>query len=162
MVKKNIKDLIIFTDGACTKNGKADAKAGMGIYFPNNELKNISEKFTQSPITNQRAELYAIYIALSKAVQEINKYNKIVIYSDSMYSIKSLTEWIKNWEKNGWKTANNKPVQNLDIIRPIYSMLNDHKGKILFHHVKSHTGGDSFEEKGNDMADKLAVSAVGE
>ena len=110
MVKKNIKDLIIFTDGACTKNGKADAKAGMGIYFPNNELKNISEKFTQSPITNQRAELYAIYIALSKAVQEINKYNKIVFYSDSMYSIKSLTEWIKNWEKNGWKTANNNII----------------------------------------------------
>ena len=160
MVKKCHKDLIIFTDGACTKNGKQDAKAGYGVYFPNNEFQNISEKFTQTPITNQRAELYAIYTALNKSVVELNRYNQIIIYSDSLYSIKSLTEWIKNWEKNGWKTANNKPVQNLDIIRPIYSIIKDNKDRIQFRHVKSHTGGNSFEELGNDHADKLAVKAI--
>ena len=156
---KNFNNIRVFTDGSCTGNGKDNAKAGIGIYFPNNEFDNISEKFTLEPITNQRAELYAIYEAL-KLITNNATFNKLTIYSDSLYSIKSLTEWIKKWEINNWKTANRKPVLNLDIIRPIYSILNEYENKIVFKHVKSHTGDTTYEAKGNDMVDKLACAGT--
>lgn len=159
MEVKNFNNIRVFTDGSCTGNGKKSAQAGIGVYFPNNEFDNISEKFTQEPITNQRAELYAIYQAL-KIITNNATFNKLTIYSDSIYSIKSLTEWIKKWEINNWKTANNKPVLNLDIIRPIYSILNEHKNKIEFKHVRSHTGETTYEAKCNDMVDKLACAGT--
>jgi len=61
---KEQKDIIkVFTDWSYTKN-KTSVKCGYGIYFPNNELANISKKFNKPPITNNRAELYAIYKAI--------------------------------------------------------------------------------------------------
>jgi len=154
------KALIIFTDGACINNGKNNAKGGIGIYFPGGELNNISHEFINQPITNQRAELYAIYTALRQIVNKKYKYEEIIIYSDSLYSIKSLTEWIKRWEQNGWITANNKPVQNLDIIRPIYNILMDKKYNIKFQHVRSHTKEKTFEAICNDKADRLACNGI--
>jgi len=152
--------IIVFTDGACSGNGKASAKGGVGIHFPNKECNDISQKFAESPITNQRAELYAIQLALETIIIKERIYDNIMIYSDSLYSIKSLTEWIKNWEKNNWKNANGKPVKNLDLIRPIYRTIKNIKGKVTFTHVKAHTGGSSFEAIGNDKADKLATSGA--
>ena len=157
--KNNKKSIIIFTDGACSSNGKCTAKGGIGVHFPGLEFNDISKKFTESPITNQRAELCAIQEALDTVITD-QTIDKITIYSDSTYSIKSLTEWIKNWEKNGWKSANGKPVKNLDLIQPIYRTLKAHKNKVNFIHVKAHTGGSSFEATGNDKADKLATSGV--
>lgn len=159
MEVKTFNNIRVFTDGSCTGNGKKTAQAGIGVYFPNKEFDNISEKFTQEPITNQRAELYAIYEAL-KTITNNSTFNKITIYSDSVYSIKSLTEWIKKWENNNWKTANNKPVLNLDIIRPIYSILNEYENNIEFKHVRSHTGETTYEARGNDMVDKLACAGT--
>lgn len=154
----NILDkIIVFTDGACSGNGKKTAKGGIGIHFPNGEFTDISQKFTESPVTNQRAELYAIQLALETIIKGAT-FNEITIYSDSRYSIKSLTEWIKNWEKNNWKNAAGKPVMNQDLIKPINRILKNIKGKVIFTHVKAHTGGSSFESVGNDKADKLATA----
>ncbi|ARF09712.1 ribonuclease H [Indivirus ILV1] len=152
------KSIIIFTDGACSANGKKCAKAGIGIHFPNGEFNDVSKKFTESPITNQRAELYAIQSALELVIN--TSLNEIIIYSDSLYSIKSLTEWVNNWEKNNWQSANNKPVKNLDLIKPIYRLLNLNKHRVKFIHVKSHTKEKTFEAVGNDKADKLACDGV--
>lgn len=156
---KSFNNITVFTDGSCVGNGKKCAKAGVGVYFPNNEFDNISEKFTQAPITNQRAELYAIYEALN-VVTKKSKFDKVTIYTDSLYSIKSLTEWIKKWEMNNWKTANNKDVMNLDIIRPIYSFLVEYKKKIEFKHVRSHTNAMTYEARCNDAVDKLACAGT--
>ena len=153
------KSIIIFTDGACSKNGKKNATAGIGIHFPNKEFNDISEVFNLTPVTNQRAELYAIYVALKK-VTEAPNFNKAIIYSDSQYSIKSVTLWIKNWEKNDWKTANGQTVKNQDIIKPINDILKKHKRKITFKHVRSHTGDTTFEALSNEKADKLACSVT--
>lgn len=150
----NIK---VFTDGSCINNGNINAKAGYGIYFPNNEIENISKPFVIRPITNQRAELYAIYQALVNIVENI-KFTNITIYTDSLYSIKCLTQWVKAWEKNNWKTTNNKPVKNLDIIKPINSILKEHGKNVTLIHVRSHTGLDTFESKCNDYVDQLAYN----
>jgi ribonuclease HI len=149
--------LIIFTDGACINNGKQNAKAGYGIHFPNNELNDISEHFINSPITNQRAELYAILIALEK-IKNISNNNNIELYTDSQYSIDCLTKWVKTWTRNGWKSKFNKPVKNQDIIKSIVNILNNYN--ISFHHVKAHTNKTDFISICNAKADKLATSGI--
>lgn len=98
--------LIIFTDGACKDNGKPYAKAGCGVFYPNKEYNNIAIKFDIKPITNQRAELYAIFLALHDKQDD-----NITIYTDSLYSIKCLTKWMPKWKLNGMKGANNQPIK---------------------------------------------------
>lgn len=157
-LKKSLDNIIVYTDGSCMK-GKTGPKCGYGIHFPNGEIKDISKPFTHAPLTNQRSELYAIYKALKK-IKRRYIFKSIQIYSDSEYSIKSLTIWINSWKKNNWKTSNNKDVLNQDIIKKIDKMLQKYKGLIKFTHVKAHTGKQDPQSLGNEMADKLATSGA--
>jgi len=146
------KEIIAFTDGSYIKDKD---QCGYGIHYPNAEFKDVSKPFVKLPKTNQRAELYAIY----KVIKNVNKNNEklnIHIYTDSEYSIKSLTLWIKTWIKNGWINSKNKPVENQDIIKKINNLMVNHKGLIKFTHVRSHTGKLDFESINNDIVDKLA------
>ena len=85
----------------------------------------------------------------------------IIICTDSMYIINSITEWAKNWEKNNWKKADNKPIQNDILIKKLYYLSKNLK--VGYKHVKAHTSppdedsDEYFEWYGNYMADKLAV-----
>lgn len=158
-MNKTLNNVIVFTDGSCINNGKKNAKAGIGVYFPCKEFDDVSEAFTKSPITNQRAELYAIYKALT-IITENSEFKKIIIYSDSLYSIKCVTEWIKKWEKNDWKGSTKKSVLNQDIIKSINDILIRYENKIVFRHVKSHTGNDTIEAIFNDVVDKLACEGT--
>jgi ribonuclease HI len=153
------KILKIFTDGACKNNGKSNALAGIGVYFPNKEYKDISKPFVHPPITNQRAELYAIYKAVKAFRDDADNYTEIIIYTDSNYSIKCLTEWVKSWIKNNWNTSGNKKVMNRDIIKPLYEMIKKYK-QIKFIHVRSHTGKQDELSLGNSVADDLAVNGA--
>jgi ribonuclease HI len=144
----------IFTDGSFIKrSGKL--YCGYGVLFPGNEYNNLSRSFTKTPLTNQRAELYAIY----KGIKKVNKKEEnanIMIYTDSEYSIKSLTIWIKNWKVNNWIASTGKDVLNKDLIKKIDDLINSHKGSIKFQHVRSHTNKQDYESINNDIADKLA------
>ena len=73
--KKYVDIVVVYTDGSFIKN-KGGVKCGYGVYFPNNEISNISKKFTKAPLTNQRAELYAIYKAIKKVSKKL-KFNKL-------------------------------------------------------------------------------------
>jgi ribonuclease HI len=157
---ESLHNIKIFTDGSSLNNSGIVSYGGIGIYFPNNEFKNISESFFIKPITNQRTELYAIYVSLKKVIDSKMKFKKIKIYTDSEYSINSLTVWINNWKKNDWKGSNNKPIKNRDIIEPISKLIEKYPDKIKFTHVRSHTGGSDFNSINNNRADKLAVSGA--
>ena len=150
------KIIKIFTDGSFKKLKNKKILCGYGIYFPNGELDNVSRQFIHEPLTNQRAELYAILKSLRNIEKFKVEYDEICIYTDSEYSIKSLTEWYKQWEKNSWKNSKKEPVMNQDIIRPIIKILKKNENKIKFFHVNSHTGKQDFESLSNEMADKLA------
>lgn len=149
IMKKTVK---VFTDGSA--NNCKKQVAGCGVYFPNSELDNISVELPIEPLTNNRAELYAIFLALHNITKKL-EFDKIIVYSDSIYCIKSLTEWIHTWQKNGWRTASNREVLNKDLIAKIYNEFIK-KYEIEFVHVNSHTGKKDFKSIGNDMADKLA------
>lgn len=145
-------EIIIFTDGSYIKKRNL---CGYGVHFPNAEFEDIGKSFKKEPRTNQRAELYAIY----KAIKIVTKHDKnlsIQIYTDSEYSIKSLTIWIKNWKENNWISSTKKPVMNQDIIKKIDKLMEEHNGKIKFNHVRAHTGKTDFESIHNDITDKLA------
>lgn len=144
----------IFTDGSCIGNGKKVTSGGYGIHFPNGEFPDVSKSFYKKPVTNQRAELFAILVALGMTV---DLYSRITIYTDSEYSIKSLTEWGSKWEKNGWKTSKKTLVKNIDIIKPLYRLYKKYQKRITLKHVRSHTGNDDYLSLGNAEADRLAV-----
>jgi len=155
------KEINIFTDGSYIKATKA---CGYGVLFPNGEYSNISKPFTIEPKTNQRAELYAIYKGIKsvyKDVQNKNQENQIniTIYSDSEYSIKSLTLWIINWKKNNWKTSSGKDVLNQDLIIKLDKLIEKFKanyGLIKFIHVRAHSDKKDFESINNNLVDILA------
>lgn len=150
------EQIIVFTDGSHIKGTN---KCGYGIYFPNKELPNVSRSFDHPPITHQRAELYAIFKAIYYITKKLTV-NKIIIYTDSKYSMDSLTVWIKKWKKNNWKTVTGSPVKNVDIIREIDNQISNFKGKIEFIHVSAHTNKQDFLSISNHMADVLAKAGA--
>lgn len=151
---KHLDTIEVYTDGSYRKKDNKEY-CGYGIYFPNGEIKNIANSFDIKPLTNNRAELYAIYRAIKK-IQKRYTFNKIIIYTDSEYSMKSLTIWIDNWKTNNWKNAKNKPVENQDIIKKIDDLLQKYPEKIIFKHVRSHTGKQDEQSINNHKADYLA------
>lgn len=164
-----MKSIIIFTDGAVPNNQRiGNRKGGSGVFFGIDDPRNISfgmKETLSNKVTNQVCELTACIMGLETLVstEKIGK-KDIIIYTDSMYIINSITEWAKNWEKNNWKKADNKLIQNDVLIKKLYYMSKNLK--VIYKHVKAHTkspkpySDEYFEWFGNYMADKLAVEAT--
>ena len=124
------------------KNGYADQNVGR---------RNIGEPLEGTPQTNQRAELAAILRALEVAPLD----QKVMIITDSYYSIDCLTKWKNGWIRNGWKTAKGAPVLNQDLIKGVLAKIEERKktgSKTEFEWVKGHS-----QSQGNIAADELAV-----
>lgn len=157
MNKKKL--IIVYTDGSCSNNGKKDSRGGIGIHFPNKELKDVSKKYSGENCTNQKTELYAILLALKYIDKILGLKNvSVCLKTDSEYSINCITKWVSGWIKNGWKTVNKKPVSNREFIEPIYILYT--KYDIEFNHVSAHTGADDFDSIANARADTLATRAT--
>lgn len=155
---KKKQNIIVYTDGSCINNGRSGAVGGIGIHFPNSELKDLSKVFTLGCCTNQRTELFAILTAIRYIKQKFGlKTYRVLIKTDSQYSIDCVTKWVYGWIKNGWKTTNNKPVANKEFIEIIHKYCEHYD--ILFKHVEAHTNGDDDESIANAKADALAVRA---
>ncbi len=135
--------LKIYTDGACSGNpGKGGWAA---IILDGNNQSQISG--SENKTTNNRMELMAAIMALKK----IKKESDITIYTDSRYVKDGITEWIKKWKINNWKSANKKPVKNKDLWIKLDNSCQKHN--INWKWIKAHAG-----NKFNNLADKLAVS----
>ena len=158
-MEKSDNILNVFTDGSFRRKYNY---CGYGVYFPNNEIKSYGHEFKLEPLTNQRAELYAIFSALKRInlyIETNSKITKINIYSDSQYSINCLTKWYIIWNKNNWKTSKGKDVLNKILIKSNLALLEKirNKGKIIcFYHVNSHTKNTDELSVNNDIVDKLA------
>mgnify|MGYP004003408891 FL=1 len=152
----NKYNIIVFTDGACSKNGYSNACAGLGVYFGENDKWNFSEKI-EGKQTNNVAELSAIYKALIIVEKNLQIGENILIVSDSEYSIRCCTTYgKKNYDQN-WK----KDFPNKELVKIIYEKILQYPTQIFFKHVFSHTGKEDFFSNGNDHADKLANKAIG-
>jgi ribonuclease HI len=164
-----MKSISIFTDGAVPNNqNQGNRKGGVGVFFGNDDSRNISwgmKETVNNKVTNQVCELLACIKGLETIVstEKIGK-KDIKIYTDSMYIVNTITQWAKNWEKNNWKKADNKPVQNLELVKKLYFL--SRNLKVDYSHVKAHQSPPAkdseeyYEWYGNYMADKLAVAGT--
>ncbi len=152
----------VFTDGACSHNGRPGAKAGYAIWFPDHRDMCESARIPQGqPQTNQRAELTAIARAVTildeKGFHDVD----IVVYTDSDYSINCLTKWIPGWVSRKWKTSAGGDVLHRDLIEDTFHRLSRFKSH-RFVHVRAHTGGTDDLSVNNDIVDRMARGTIDE
>lgn len=152
--------IIVYTDGACSNNGRSNARAGFGVYFGKDDSRNASEAY-KGPQTNNVAELLAIIKALSILRQEIDNGEKIIIYSDSKYAIRCCTDYGEKCEKKNWKKKKFEDIPNVKIVRTAYLFCKGKKN-IEFIHINAHTGLQDRHSLGNENADRLANLAIGQ
>ncbi|CAK9799909.1 Ribonuclease H1 [Anthophora quadrimaculata] len=136
----------VYTDGACSSNGRKNARAGIGVWFGDDHLLNVSETVV-GRATNNMAEIQAVTVA-AKQAKKANIKN-LKINTDSQFLISCITNWMPKWKANGWMTSSNKPVINkvelLEMEKALESL------NVAWNHVNGHVG-----IYGNEMADKLA------
>ena len=135
----------IYTDGACSGN---PGKGGWGALIQENDNE---KKLSGSELntTNNRMELTAII----KALEYYDEAKEIEVFTDSKYVMQGITEWIKNWKTNHWKTSQKKDVKNKDLWVLLDTVSAKHD--IKWNWVKGHAG-----DYGNEIADKLATQAI--
>ncbi len=137
---------IIYTDGACSGN-PGPGGWGAVIFDENKKQSNISGKETMT--TNNRMELLAPIMAIKR----IKEKSEITVYTDSNYLKNGITDWIKKWEKNGWKSSSNQPIKNKDLWLELNNLSSEHK--ISWNWVEGHSNNEF-----NNLADKLATEAI--
>lgn len=153
----------IFTDGACPSNGKgAAAKAAFATILWNipgsaGPIEIAEVVPATEPQTNQRAELRAVYCAFEEIQKRSIQDKSIVIWTDSDYVRRCITEWASLWKARGWlKTQGGKPIEHLDLLKPMIAFYESHKETLQIRHVEAHTKKTEFPYDGNAAADKLA------
>jgi ribonuclease HI len=149
-----IPDYYVYTDGACSNNGKDVASAGIGIFFGINDNRNASKKI-EGKQTNNIAELTAIIEVYYIIENDIINGKKIAIVSDSEYAIKCVSSYGEKCHKKSW----NVDIPNKELVKIAYEMYKD-KLNIQFIHIKAHTNNTDIHSIGNDNADKLAHASI--
>ena len=135
----------IYTDGACKGN---PGVGGWGALILQDD-KNIELFGGENETTNNRMELMAVIMAL----KEMSPSEELTIYTDSTYVQKGISEWIKNWKLNNWRSSSKKPVKNKDLWMQLDKA--SYARKINWEWVKGHAG-----NEGNEKADELANKGV--
>ena len=135
----------IYTDGACKGN---PGPGGWGALLQFNAREK--ELCGGEPdTTNNRMELTAVI----RALEALKRHCEIDLYTDSQYVQKGISEWIVSWKRRGWKTADKKPVKNVDLWLELDLLVAAHA--IRWHWVKGHAG-----HTENERADQLANKGI--
>jgi len=142
----------IYTDGSSLGN-PGPGGWGVVVVSDNKIIKELGgfEKET----TNNRMELKAV-IEIIRYVAENYKKNQITIFADSTYVLLGITSWVFNWEKNGWRTANKKPVLNQDLWEELIGLVRSYGHSINWQKVKGHAG-DVYNERADEIATTCAA-----
>ena len=138
-------DVTIYTDGACKGN---PGPGGWGALLRAGAAER--ELFGGEPLTtNNRMELTAVIEGLSALTRRC----RVDVYTDSEYVRNGITSWIHGWRARGWKTADRKPVKNVDLWQRLDQLNGSHE--VRWHWVRGHAG-----DPGNERADQLANRGV--
>jgi ribonuclease HI len=134
-------DIIIYTDGACSGN---PGPGGWGaVLMSGAHRKELSGG--EAVTTNNRMEL----LAAISALEALKRPSKVELHTDSIYLRDGITKWIHGWKRNGWRTADKKPVKNAELWQRLDLARERHE--IDWRWVKGHAGHDE-----NERADELA------
>ncbi len=146
MFEAGLKEIELFTDGACSGN---PGKGGYGVVLKyKGHTKELSRGFSLT--TNNRMEIMAVIAGL----EALNETCNVSVYSDSKYVVDAINEgWVYKWELNGWMRNKKDPAVNVDLWERLLVLLDEHN--VEFNWVKGHAG-----HPENERCDKLAVSAA--
>ena len=137
----------IYADGGCRGN---PGPGGWGVLMQSGE--NSKELWGgEANTTNNRMELTAVI----RALEALKRPTAAHIHTDSQYVQKGISQWIHNWKRNGWRTADKKPVKNAELWQRLDELSQTHDLKWLW--VKGHAG-----HPGNERADALANRGIDE
>lgn len=137
--------VVLYTDGACKGN---PGPGGWGVWMRSGEHER--ELFGGEPLTtNNRMELTAVIEGLSA----LKRRCQVDVFTDSEYVRNGITSWIHGWRARGWKTADRKPVKNIDLWQKLDALNAAHE--VSWHWVRGHAG-----DPGNERADQLANRGV--
>jgi ribonuclease HI len=135
----------IYSDGACRGN---PGPGGWGALLRANGLEK--ELYGgEADTTNNRMELTAAI----RALEALKRPSQVKLYTDSIYVMKGITTWIRDWKRRGWRTADKKPVKNEDLWRQLDEVAARHR--VEWHWVKGHAG-----HPENERADELANKGI--
>jgi ribonuclease HI len=139
-------DLYAYTDGACSGN---PGPGGWGVLLQAKDgdavVKERSLSGGEANTTNNRMEL----LAAIHALETLARPSSLTIVTDSAYVKNGVTGWIHGWKRNGWKTANRKPVKNVELWQRLDEA--QHRHEVAWEWVKGHAG-----HPENERADELA------
>ncbi|MFA5631500.1 MAG: ribonuclease HI [Porticoccaceae bacterium] len=141
------KDVEIFTDGACRGNPGPGGWGALLRYGNTEKSLYGAEPLT----TNNRMELMAAIAALAALKEPCN----VRLTTDSQYVRQGITQWIAAWQKKNWRTADKKPVKNVDLWQRLLAESERHQVEWCW--VKGHSG-----HRENEIADSLANRAIDE
>ena len=145
MSENVVERVVIYTDGACKGN---PGPGGWGAWLRWGEHEK--ELFGGEPATtNNRMELTAVI----ESLRLLKRRTPVAIYTDSNYVKDGITSWIHGWKKRGWRTADNKPVKNIELWQQLDGLVASHA--VEWHWVRGHNG-----DPGNERADALANRGV--
>ncbi|MDX2157715.1 MAG: ribonuclease HI [Hyphomicrobiaceae bacterium] len=136
-----LPDVTIYTDGACSGNPGPGGWGAILVSGPHRKELNGGEPET----TNNRMEL----LAAISALEALKRPSRVALWTDSNYVKDGISKWIHGWKRNGWRTADKKPVKNAELWQRLDAARNRHQ--IEWHWVKGHAG-----HAENERADELA------
>ena len=139
----------LYAERLAAENGWYDGDLPGRLGYFGDRLKEI--KGGEAHTTNNRMELMAAITAL----ETLKKACRVELYTDSQYLREGIMSWISNWKRNGWRTADKKPVKNVDLWQRLDAALKRHD--VRWHWVRGHAG-----DLMNERADQLARDAIAE
>jgi ribonuclease HI len=135
----------IYSDGACRGN---PGPGGWGALL---RAKGVEKELYggEADTTNNRMELTAVI----RALEALKRRSRVKLYTDSLYVMKGISQWVHDWKRRGWLTADKKPVKNIDLWKELDALAALHE--IEWHWVKGHAG-----HPENERADRLANKGI--
>ena len=141
-----MKEVIIYTDGACSGNPGVGGWCAILMYKGHTKTVSGYNKFT----TNNRMELFSVIQGLSQLKEKC----KVSVYSDSAYVVNAINQgWLKSWENNLWKNKSHDEVKNIDLWKVLLLKMQEHE--VEFIKVKGHS-----DNEYNNMCDKVAREEI--
>ena len=139
------KRVEIYTDGACSGNPGPGGWGSVLLY--NGHRRELSGGERQT--TNNRMELMAVI----QALEVLKRPCDVTLHTDSTYVMKGMTEWLENWKRRNWRTADKKPVKNVELWQRLEKAI--HRHDVQWRWVRGHSGVPE-----NERADELARRAI--